>query len=36
MCENLACFDIFDCALYHLAEFGPCGFTKCDGFICKP
>jgi hypothetical protein len=35
-CENLACFDVFDCLLYHPAEFGPCKFTKCDAFICKP
>jgi hypothetical protein len=36
MCANLGCFDIFDCAIYHSAQFGPCGFTKCDGLICKP
>jgi hypothetical protein len=36
MCENLACFDVFDCLLYHLGEFGPCGITKCDAFLCKP
>jgi hypothetical protein len=34
MCANLGCFDIFDCAIYHPAEFGPCGFTQCVGLIC--
>jgi hypothetical protein len=34
-CSNLGCFDIFDCAIYHPAEFGPCGFTQCVNFICK-
>lgn len=34
-CANEACFDIFDCFLYH-PNAAMCGFTKCDGFICKP
>jgi hypothetical protein len=35
-CENLVCFDIFDCLIFYAAEFGPCKFTKCEGLICKP
>ena len=35
MCANLGCIDVFDCIIYHAAQFGPCGFTKCDGLICK-
>jgi hypothetical protein len=27
MCANLGCFDVGDCAIYHAAQFGPCGFT---------
>jgi hypothetical protein len=34
-CANLGCFDVFDCAIFHPAEFGPCGFTQCVGLICK-
>jgi hypothetical protein len=34
-CENLFCFDIFDCAIFHFDRLS-CNFTKCDGFICKP
>lgn len=33
-CENLFCFDIFDCAIFHTDKLD-CGFTKCEGFICK-
>jgi hypothetical protein len=36
MCANLACFDVFDCALYHPNEYGPCKITKCEALICKP
>jgi hypothetical protein len=34
-CDNLFCFDIFDCAIFHFDKLS-CNFTKCDGFICKP
>jgi hypothetical protein len=34
-CANLGCFDVFDCAIYHAAEFGPCGFTQCVDLVCK-
>lgn len=34
MCANLGCFDVFDCAIYHAAQFGPCGFTQCVGLVC--
>jgi hypothetical protein len=34
MCENLVCFDIFDCAIFH-PDALDCGFTKCEGFVCK-
>jgi len=34
-CANLGCFDVFDCAIFHPAEFGPCGFTQCVGLVCK-
>jgi hypothetical protein len=33
-CDNAACFDIFDCAIFH-PDLLNCGFTKCEGFICK-
>jgi hypothetical protein len=33
-CANAICFDVFDCAIFHPGN--NCGFTKCDGFICKP
>lgn len=36
MCADLVCFDVFDCALWHPNEVGPCKFTKCDAFVCKP
>jgi hypothetical protein len=35
MCANLGCFDVGDCAIYHAAQFGPCGFTQCVAFICS-
>ena len=35
MCANLGCFDVFDCAIYHAAQFGPCGFTACVNLICQ-
>jgi hypothetical protein len=34
-CDNLFCFDIFDCAIFHFDKLS-CNFTKCDGFVCKP
>jgi hypothetical protein len=34
MCANETCFDIFDCFLY-FANATTCGFTKCEGLICK-
>jgi hypothetical protein len=34
-CDNLICWDIFDCAIFH-ADRLSCNFTKCDGFVCKP
>ncbi len=34
-CHNLGCFDVFDCAIYHPAEFGPCGFTQCVNLVCQ-
>jgi hypothetical protein len=34
-CHNLGCFDVFDCAIYHPVEFGPCGFTQCVNFVCQ-
>jgi hypothetical protein len=34
-CANLGCFDVFDCAIFHPAEFGPCGFTKCVNLTCQ-
>jgi hypothetical protein len=35
MCANLGCFDVFDCLIYHAAQFGPCGFTQCVGLVCS-
>jgi hypothetical protein len=35
VCANLGCFDFFDCAIFHPAEVGPCGFTKCVNLICQ-
>ncbi len=32
-CENLVCFDVFDCALWHTDKLD-CGFTACTGFVC--
>jgi len=32
-CDNMVCFDVFDCALWHPGNL--CGFTKCEGFVCK-
>jgi hypothetical protein len=31
---DLVCFDIFDCAIWHLDAID-CGFTKCEDFVCK-
>jgi hypothetical protein len=31
-CENLGCFDVFDCAIFHLGN--ECAFTACVNFIC--
>jgi hypothetical protein len=36
MCANLGCFDVFDCAIFHAAQFGPCGFTQCVNLVCTP
>jgi hypothetical protein len=33
-CDNAGCFDIFDCVIFH-PDLGGCGFTKCEGLICK-
>ncbi|MDB4989436.1 MAG: hypothetical protein JWN04_4614 [Myxococcaceae bacterium] len=33
-CENLVCFDIFDCAIFH-PDALDCGFTACTGFVCS-
>jgi hypothetical protein len=35
MCENLECFDIFDCALWHPEEAASCNFTACTDLVCK-
>jgi hypothetical protein len=35
MCEQLVCFDIFDCALWHPDEAAVCNFTECTNFVCK-
>jgi hypothetical protein len=35
MCENLGCFDIFDCAIFHPDEAAVCNFTDCVDFVCK-
>ncbi|MDB4973906.1 MAG: hypothetical protein JWN48_2247, partial [Myxococcaceae bacterium] len=32
-CENLICFDAFDCAIFHTDALD-CGFTACTGFVC--
>ncbi len=34
-CSHLGCIDVFDCAIYHPVEFGPCGFTQCVNFVCQ-
>jgi hypothetical protein len=33
-CDNATCFDIFDCYLY-FPQATACGFTKCEGLLCK-
>jgi hypothetical protein len=35
MCQDLACFDFFDCAIFHPEEAQVCNFTECVDFICK-
>jgi hypothetical protein len=35
MCQNLSCFDIFDCGLYHFDEALVCNFSACEDFVCK-
>ena len=35
MCENLFCFDVFDCAIFHIDEAAVCNFTDCVDFVCK-
>lgn len=35
VCRNLGCFDFLDCAIFHSAEIGPCGFTKCVNLVCQ-
>jgi hypothetical protein len=32
-CENLICWDVFDCAIFH-ADALDCGFTACTNFVC--
>ncbi|MDB4975036.1 MAG: hypothetical protein JWN48_3377 [Myxococcaceae bacterium] len=32
-CQNLICFDVFDCAIFH-PDALDCGFTSCTGFVC--
>ena len=32
-CENAVCFDVFDCAVWHLDALD-CGFTACENFVC--
>lgn len=34
MCANAICIDVFDCYLFH-PDLVDCGFTACDGFVCK-
>jgi hypothetical protein len=34
MCKDSPCFDVFDCYIFHIQKID-CGFTACDGFICK-
>ncbi|HLK37098.1 MAG TPA: hypothetical protein VKU41_10140 [Polyangiaceae bacterium] len=34
-CANQGCFDIFDCALYHPAEFSACKYTQCVNLVCQ-
>ncbi|MFT3927643.1 MAG: hypothetical protein QM778_34250 [Myxococcales bacterium] len=29
------CWDVFDCYIFHPGDLG-CGYTRCDGFVCKP
>jgi hypothetical protein len=33
MCENAVCFDVFDCAIWHIDALD-CGFTACTNFVC--
>jgi hypothetical protein len=34
MCAEAICFDVFDCYIFHPDKID-CGFTACDGFVCK-
>jgi hypothetical protein len=34
-CQDLVCFDIFDCTLWHPDEAATCNFTACENFVCK-
>ena len=34
-CQDLVCFDVFDCVLWHPDEAATCNFTACEGFVCK-
>ncbi|MGH7440859.1 MAG: hypothetical protein ACRENE_34715 [Polyangiaceae bacterium] len=35
VCANLGCFDFPDCVIFHGAQVGPCGFTKCVNLVCQ-
>jgi hypothetical protein len=30
----LFCFDVFDCAIFHLEESAVCNFVDCVDFVC--
>lgn len=34
ICKEAICFDVFDCYIFHTDKLD-CGFTACDGFVCK-
>jgi len=35
MCQDLICFDVFDCVLWHPDEAAVCNFSDCVDFVCK-
>ena len=35
VCAGLGCIDVFDCAIFHPAEVGPCHFTQCVNLVCQ-